>query len=54
MEGWSAFSEAAAYWSLVSPEIQDAYKKMASGTGLTGRDLFTRSYITGLYRYPTA
>ncbi|MBA7670456.1 hypothetical protein ES703_78602 [subsurface metagenome] len=54
MAQWSAFSEASQYWSQVSSEIQDAYNKMAEGTGVTGRDLFTRSYITGIYRYPTA
>jgi len=54
MEGWSAFSEAAKYWTQLTPEIQDAYNKMASGTGLSGRDMFTRGYISGLYRYETA
>ncbi|MBA7666091.1 hypothetical protein ES703_74168 [subsurface metagenome] len=53
MEQWSAFSEAAGYWLEVSPEIQAAYNKMAETTGMTGRDMFTRGYITGLYRYPT-
>jgi len=53
-EQWSAFAEASRYWSEVSPEVKDAYNKMASGTGLSGRDLFTRGYIAGLYRYETA
>jgi len=53
MAQWSAFSEAAGYWSQLTPEIQDAYNKMASGTGLSGRDMFTRGYISGLYRYET-
>lgn len=51
---WSAFSLAAGYWKQLTPVVQDAYNKMASGTGLTGRDLFTRGYISGLYRYETA
>ncbi|MBA7665758.1 hypothetical protein ES703_73832 [subsurface metagenome] len=51
---WAAFSEAARYWSQLTPEIQAPYNKMASGTGLTGRDMFTRGYISGLYRYETA
>lgn len=51
---WAAFSEAAKLWAQTSPEVQDSYNKMASTTGLTGRDLFTRGYITGLYRYETA
>lgn len=50
---WAAFSYSAWQWNNLSPEIQDAYKALASGTGLSGRDMFTRSYITGLYRYPT-
>ena len=54
MEQWSAFSEAARYWSELTPEVQAPYNKMASGTGLSGRDMFTRGYISGLYRYETA
>lgn len=53
MKGWPALSESSRLWSQVSPEVQDAYNKMASGTGLSGRDLFTRGYISGLYRYET-
>ena len=51
MAQWPTFTAAAQGWSALSKEIQDSYIKMASGTGLTGRDLFTRSYITGLFRY---
>jgi len=54
MAQWSAFSESAKYWSQLSPEIQAPYNKMAESTGLTGRDMFTRGYISGLYRYETA
>ena len=49
---WSTFAYAAAAWNDVSQEIRDAYNAMASGTGLSGRDMFTRSYLTGLFRYP--
>jgi len=48
---WPAFSNASKLWSTLSPEIQAAYNEMASGTGLSGRDFFTRSYLTGLFRY---
>jgi len=48
---WSAFSEASQYWSQLTQDVQDAYNKMASGTGLSGRDMFMRAYIKGLYRY---
>jgi len=46
-----AFSYAASHWATLPKEIQDPYNKMASGTGLSGRDMFTRGYLTGLYRY---
>jgi len=48
---WQAFSDSSKLWSTLSLEIQAAYNKMAEGTGLTGRDMFTRSYLSGLYRY---
>lgn len=48
---WQAFSDSSKLWSTLSPEIQAAYNEMAQGTGLTGRDMFTRSYLTGLFRY---
>ena len=51
MEQWADFSYAAGAWSLLSEEIQEAYKRLSIGSGLSGRDLFTRSYLTGLYRY---
>ncbi|MBA7707513.1 hypothetical protein ES703_116387 [subsurface metagenome] len=51
--GWPAFSAAAVLWSELSPEIRDSYKAMATGSGLSGRDMFSRSYLSGLYRYPT-
>jgi len=51
--GWTAFSYAAAEWKNLSQVVQDAYCRLAEGSGLSGRDMFTRSYITGLYRYPT-
>jgi len=51
-EGWAAFSYAAGAWALLSDEIQEAYRALAVGSGLSGRDMFTRSYLKGLYRYP--
>jgi len=49
---WEAFSYAAGAWTLLSPEVQEAYRALSVGSGLSGRDLFTRSYLKGLYRYP--
>lgn len=45
--GWTAFSEAASLWNSLSPEVQDAYKRMAAGTTMSGRDIFTKSFING-------
>jgi len=49
---WAAFSYVAGAWSLLSDEVQEAYRALAVGSGLSGRDLFSRSYLKGLYRYP--
>jgi len=51
MEQWADFSYAAGAWTLLSDVVQDAYRALAVGSGLSGRDLFTRGYLTGLYRY---
>ncbi len=52
MAQWPTFSEASRGWTLLTEDEQDAYRSMASSTGLSGRDLFTRSYIKGLLQYP--
>lgn len=51
---WSAFATASRLWTQLSPGVQDTYKRMAIPMGKSGRDLFTRGYLSGLYRYPTA
>ncbi len=53
MAQWPAWSYAAKEWSNLTPVVQDAYRTLATNSGLSGRDMFTRSYLTGLYRYPT-
>ncbi len=45
---WSAFSEASKLWVQLSPEVQDAYNRMAAGTHMTGRDIQVKTYITNL------
>jgi len=45
---WQAFSEATKLWSQLSPEVQDAYNRMAAGTHLTGRDLSVKCYLSNL------
>lgn len=49
---WPAFAAAAREWNNLSPEVQASYNRLAEGTGLSGRDLQERAYLTGLYRYP--
>lgn len=51
MAQWADFSYSSGAWLLLSKEIQEAYLALAAGSGLSGRDLFTRSYLSGLYRY---
>jgi len=53
MAQWPIFTEAARGWSKLSKDEQDAYRAMAAHSGMSGRDLFTRSYIKGLLPYPT-
>lgn len=49
---WPAFKIAAKEWTNLSQIVQDAYRKLATNSGLTGRDMQVRAYLTGLYRYP--
>ncbi|MBA7669948.1 hypothetical protein ES703_78088 [subsurface metagenome] len=49
---WPVFTEAAQGWVKLTEEERQAYRQLASGSGLSGRDLFTRSYIKGLLQYP--
>jgi len=49
---WPAFAYAAKEWLNLSAFVQRAYEKLATGSGLTGRDMQVRAYLTGLYRYP--
>lgn len=44
---WGAFAYAASHWTSLSRTVQDAYRLMASGTRMSGRDLYTKSYING-------
>lgn len=53
MSTWAAFADASRLWGQLSPTVQRSYEEMATGTGLTGRDMFQRSYLKGLYAYPT-
>ena len=50
---WASFAKSSWLWNELGDEVREAYNSMASGTGLSGRDMFTRSYIKGLFTYPT-
>ncbi len=52
MAQWPVFSYASREWANLSPEMQDAYITLATNSGLSGRDMQVRAYLTGLYRYP--
>jgi len=46
---WKNFADAAHIWKTLSAEVKDSYRQLAEGTPLTARDLFTRSYLSGLF-----
>ncbi|MBA7658893.1 hypothetical protein ES703_66855 [subsurface metagenome] len=52
MAQWSPFSFAVKEWNNLSPAVQASYNTLATNSGLTGRDMQIRAYLTGLYRYP--
>ncbi|KKL89593.1 hypothetical protein LCGC14_1913120 [marine sediment metagenome] len=45
--GWQPFTEAVALWTTTPQYLRDLYQQMATGSGLTNRDLFIRSYMAG-------
>lgn len=49
---WPSFAYAAREWQNLSPEVQAAYKELATNSGLSSRDMQMRAYLQGLYRYP--
>ncbi|MBA7678918.1 hypothetical protein ES703_87198 [subsurface metagenome] len=53
MAQWPTFTYASREWSNLSPAVQRAYNVLATNSGLSGRDMQVRAYMTGLYRYPT-
>ncbi len=52
MAQWPAFTYAAKEWKNLSLAVQAAYNTLATDSGLSGRDMQVRAYLTGLYRYP--
>lgn len=43
---WLPFAWASANWNNLSPSVREAYINQATGTNLTSRDLFTKSFIS--------
>ncbi|MBA7534361.1 hypothetical protein ES705_26607 [subsurface metagenome] len=52
MAQWYPFSVAVKEWKNLSPAVQASYNELATNSGLSGRDMQVRAYLTGLYRYP--
>lgn len=44
---WPAFAWVNSYWKHLPSVIRDAYTELAVSTNMTGRDLFTKSFING-------
>jgi len=42
---WSVFTDAVNQWSELAAEVRDAYKAMATGSTLSGRDMMVKMYI---------
>lgn len=53
MAGWAPFTSASQLWNELSDYVRRQYEIMAGDSGLSGRDMFMRSYLKGLYRAPT-
>ena len=49
---WQDFTIATQAWNELDKEIKDAYRAMSAGSSFTGKDIFMRSYLSGLYAYP--
>ena len=52
MAQWPLFSYVAREWNNLSQTMRDAYQTLATSSGLSRRDVFTRGYLSGLYRNP--
>ncbi|GAI64434.1 unnamed protein product [marine sediment metagenome] len=47
---WPIFTRAVQLWTQLSPELQRDYQEMAQASGLSGRDIFMRAYMSGFKR----
>lgn len=53
MAQWSTWTYATQEWNNLSPAVQEAWNSLATNSGLSGRDMQIRAYISGVYRYET-
>jgi len=42
---WPVFTDAVRLWPTLTAHVQDAYRTMASGSTLSGRDMMVKMYI---------
>ncbi len=49
---WARFSYITKQWNTLDAEVRRTYEELATGSGLTGRDMFERAYLKGLYQHP--
>lgn len=42
---WPAFAWAASYWNYLDQSVRQAYIDQATGTYMTGRDIFVKNFI---------
>lgn len=50
MAQWPIFTLAVRLWNELSPELRRDYEEMAQASGLSGRDIFMRAYMSGFKR----
>lgn len=49
MAQWPTWTYVSKIWNSLSPTVRDAYIALSAGTHMSGRDLFTKSYLSSLY-----
>jgi len=54
MQQWPIFTLAAQLWRQLSESARQPFVEMAMSTNLTARDVFTKSYISGMFSWYTA
>ena len=54
MAQWPIFAAATKIWATLSESEKQIWNAMARGTGISGRDLQIKAYITGSFTYDPA